>query len=410
MDNCRGIGKYAGADKNNGGYWNDGSLQLSAGTGCVTPQPCTSPQQCTGGQACMRGFCTGGTVNSATCMTPARHRSQFTAWAVLGLNLVLTGNLPRIHAQDPATMATWSNAEVVAVNQDAEAWSAARPGKRLDAGPNLVPPHTSTAPMGTAEGHVQAHVAECGGEPSLQLWNLSTHGGTVYNPVTKTYLAMAGCSPKDLIYDGCSFNPDATTCAGMGNYSHFGFTLEPATGQLKAHYVRDGDACVTVGADSSLTTLPCVLGKASQTWMVSGGQLQNGANCMTNGAPPPARRGNATAVYGRALGSRLSPAAGAYAVMLLNDGENESNVTCDASCVAAMALPDSFPDAAYMRDLWGHTQLAPVASIREDGLSMRVAGGGASLLLKLCATAAECESAVMPRGVGNDAVTAKGRN
>ena len=46
-------------------------------------------------------------------MTMARHRTQFSAWVVLGLNLVMTGNLPLIHAQDPDTLSTWANAEAI---------------------------------------------------------------------------------------------------------------------------------------------------------------------------------------------------------------------------------------------------------------------------------------------------------
>ena len=112
IDNTRGIGKYAGAHSN-GGYWNDGSLQLSPGTGCSTLQKCSSRQQCGGGADCIGGFCTEHEESSATCMTFARHRSQFNAWVVLGLNLVMTGNLPLIHAQDPDTLSTWANAEAI---------------------------------------------------------------------------------------------------------------------------------------------------------------------------------------------------------------------------------------------------------------------------------------------------------
>jgi alpha-galactosidase len=63
VDNTKGIGQFAGRAPH-GGYWNDGSLQLSVGVGCTA---------------------------SATCMTPVRHRSMFSLWCVLGLNLVMTG-------------------------------------------------------------------------------------------------------------------------------------------------------------------------------------------------------------------------------------------------------------------------------------------------------------------------------
>jgi hypothetical protein len=288
----------------------------------------------------------------------------------------------------------------VQVNQNSESWNSTRYGRRLDSGPNLVGPATSSdlaSRIGSSgQGYVKAHVAECGGEPDLQVWQLTGHGGTVYNPATKTYLAMAGCNPKDLIYDSCSFSPTAVTCAGKGNYSHFGFTLQPTTGQVRAHY--GVDLCLTVFGDNTVSATPCKTGDAAQKWQASsGGQLQNGAHCLTDGTAAPTHR-NATAVYGRPLSSTASPDAGAYAILLLNDGDARADVKCDAACVAAMGLPASFPDDAHVRDLWAHEAIEPIHSLK-DGFSISVDGGGTSMLIKLCATAAECDAAVVPEGV-----------
>ena len=119
------------------------------------------------------------------------------------------------------------------------------------------------------------------------------------------------------------------------------------------------------------------------------GQLQNGAKCLTDGhAVLPTR--NITAVFGRPLTSALSPKAGGYAVLLVNDGEAHAEVKCDVNCVKAMVLPASFPDSAFVRDLWSHEVLQPIAGLR-NGFSMAVEAGGASRMVKLCATAAECE-------------------
>ena len=118
---------------------------------------------------------------------------------------------------------------------------------------------------------------------------------------------------------------------------------------------------------------------------------------MTDGTAPPTDR-NATAVFGRPLSSEASPDAGAYSVLLLNDGSNRTDVKCDAACVAAMGLPAAFPDTAHVRDLWAHKAVAPIPSVRR-GFSVSVDGNGASVLLKLCATAAECANAVVPGGM-----------
>eukprot|EP01052_Picozoa_sp_SAG31_P026554 SAG31_NODE_2415_length_5732_cov_7.567016_6_plen_290_part_00 len=286
------------------------------------------------------------------------------------------------------------------MNQDAESWTAERFGRRLDSGPNLVPATqveslSSYLRNSDSAQYVSAHVSECGGEPDLQLWNLTN--SRVYNPKTQTYLAMGGCSPQHLIYDGCTFDPGAVTCAGKGNYSHFGFSLEATTGQLKAHY--GNNLCVTVSPGSgAVSAATCSVGNATQKWRAVDGQLQNGAHCLTDGAAPPLRQ-NVTAVYGRPLSSQTSPAAGAYAVLLLNDEREHVEVKCDAECVSAMGLPQEFPDNAFARDLWAHKPIGPFPSVRREGFSVNVPGGGASKLIKLCATAAECASAVVPPGV-----------
>ena len=116
IDNAKGVGRFAGAHPE-GGYWNDGSLQLSPGTGCPRKRSCQTAQQCGGGAQCVGGTCTGGHTAAATCMTRARHRTQFSAWALLGMNLVTTGNLPLIHERDPYVTQTWTNDEAIAVNR-----------------------------------------------------------------------------------------------------------------------------------------------------------------------------------------------------------------------------------------------------------------------------------------------------
>ena len=217
------------------------------------------------------------------------------------------------------------------------------------------------------------------------MWNLSS--SLIFSKSTGLYVAMAGCK-SELIYDSCSFAPGAHTCAGVGNYSHFRFDLEN-DGALRSRY--DG-SCVTRNSDDTLSALPCKspLGTAQKWSHTAAGQLQVGSDCMTASGASPTRGGNITAVFGRPLSSAASPHAGAYAVLLLNDGEG-TEVECDADCVSAMDLPAAFPDTAFARDLWSHTALAPIDNLRK-GFRMAVEAGGASRLLKLCATQAECAS------------------
>jgi hypothetical protein len=68
------------------GFWGDGSLMLTPGMG----------------------------KGAENLMSNARFRTQFTAWSVLGFNILLVGNLSKL---EPFVLDTWSNAEVIAVNQ-----------------------------------------------------------------------------------------------------------------------------------------------------------------------------------------------------------------------------------------------------------------------------------------------------
>jgi hypothetical protein len=86
-----------------------------------------------------------------------------------------------------------------------------------------------------------------------------------------------------------------------------------------------------------------------------------------------------------------------YAVLLLNNNPNETNVTCDVHCVGAMNLPDEFPDTVYTRDLWAHAPATTIVNLQSDnGFSVLVPGGGASVLLKLCDSEEECLRPVLP--------------
>ncbi len=146
-----GIAAYAGA-----GGWHDMSLLLLPGMG----QP---PNQ----------------------IDNARHRSQFGLHCVFAANMLLTGNLSAV---DPWVLATWGNAEAVAINQD----------------PVYAPyVQLPIAPAAARGGeYVQARVAECGGEPASQAWAWDSPAqGFLLNNASKQCLNVDGCQ-TEIIYDG----------------------------------------------------------------------------------------------------------------------------------------------------------------------------------------------------------------
>lgn len=87
LDNALPVSLDAGPT-DNGGYWNDGSLQLTPGMGCHNGD---SPTDST---------------PSDSCMTNARFVSMYSIWTVMAFNLLLVGDFAKLN---PFVMGTWTN-------------------------------------------------------------------------------------------------------------------------------------------------------------------------------------------------------------------------------------------------------------------------------------------------------------
>jgi hypothetical protein len=255
------VSQFAGPT-GDGGYWNDGSLQLTPGLYKGDP---------------------------THYITRERHRSQFSLWSMLAMNILMVGNLS---ALDDYVLTTWSNPEVLAVNQDSlgraativdnhtELWRAPFvPAPMPPPLANLLRQQTEAA---WTAGYVQAHVAECGGEPSLQQWVFNTPApGFFSNPSTKTCLNVESCATT-VIYDGCV--TAGTTCGGGHGALHPNEEwFVTSSGQVRSNLT--GSPCLTVLPSGLVEARPCqdpVL--ASQTWKynVAEQTLVTGSGlCMT---------------------------------------------------------------------------------------------------------------------------------
>ena len=87
LENALPVQHFTGSTTG-GGYWNDGSLQLTPGFGCSTP---------------------------ANCMTDDRFRSMYGIWTIMAFNLLLVGDFAKLNS---FVMGTWTNARAVGINQD----------------------------------------------------------------------------------------------------------------------------------------------------------------------------------------------------------------------------------------------------------------------------------------------------
>eukprot|EP01052_Picozoa_sp_SAG31_P024687 SAG31_NODE_2117_length_6412_cov_7.762712_4_plen_73_part_00 len=68
LENALPVQQYAGPTEN-GGYWNDGSLQLTPGMGCSSP---------------------------ANCMSDARFETMYALWTMMAFNILLVGDFAKL--------------------------------------------------------------------------------------------------------------------------------------------------------------------------------------------------------------------------------------------------------------------------------------------------------------------------
>jgi hypothetical protein len=294
-----------------------------------------------------------GMGSGANLMSNDRHRSQFGLHCIFNANMLMTGNLS---ALDPFVLATWGNAEAVAVNQDVAHTFVQLP---LEAG----------AAAAAAAGLQPATVAECGGEPAAQNWTFNAPAaGFLTNAASRTCLNVDACGSA-VIYDGCTTT--GSTCAGPGKFSNEQWALDARGGLVSA---LPGARCASVGSDGALALAPCAPGPAplppSQAWRYNAatGELVAGSGlCLTVGAPPPPPA-LASLLVGRQL------ADGSWALLALNNANASAPLVCGAPCLAAMGLAGQ--DLA-LRDVWARADLPPVAAASELRMPAPANGGSA---------------------------------
>lgn len=333
-----------------GGYWNDGSLQLTPGMGCGH--------------------------GSDSCMTDDRFRSMYALWTIMSFNILLVGDFAKLNA---FVMATWTNDWAIAINQDPRAVGATRidgaSARELLLEPGL--PRTEAA-----GGYAPMIVQECGGEPDLQKWAWGQPAAQfVHNNATNTCLNVEGCGTT-VIYDGCSFPPTSCGPASAGKYANERWNLTEQ-GQLKS--ALSPAECATVSTSTKTVRLAKCISPVppEQTWKYSAEteQLTTGDGlCVTaarsSPGPGPAIK-RQTMVLGKPLGAG---AARSFALLFLNNRNQSATITCDRACLQRLDVPAVGSFVA--RDVWTRATLASVNS--GGALSIAdVPANGASVYVRL---------------------------
>jgi hypothetical protein len=184
----------------------------------------------------------------------------------MGFNLLMTGNLT---ALNPYVIETYSNPEAIGVNQD----PLGAPIRRLDTGDDCVFDTTlanvqcaaaATTPSGGPRANQPARLAECGGEPALQTWELGAPSTNfVHNPKPgglDVCLNVRACG-SEIIYDactcaeaGCHPGSPKRGCEGSAStpFPNEMFTFNQTTGTLTSVLrPREGGMPLVVTADEN---------------------------------------------------------------------------------------------------------------------------------------------------------------
>lgn len=189
-----------------GGFWNDGSMQLTPGWSCHGPGDGAHAQ-----------------VPSDPCVTNTRFTSMYSLWNIMAFNLLLVGDFAKLN---PFVMGTWTNDRAIAINQDV----LGIPAVRVDGGSGGHGALVSQGLAGAAATATasQMRVAECGGEPQQQEWTFS--GGFVSNAASKTCLDVASCQTW-ITYVLRRLQTMHLACVDMIR-AVLGFCLHPAASSL----------------------------------------------------------------------------------------------------------------------------------------------------------------------------------
>ena len=270
--------------------------------------------------------------------------------------MLLTGNLSSL---DPYALQTWGNPEAVAINQDYPYL------------PFVVLTPDAPPPSLPSSSYTPARVAECGGEPSAQAWQLNDpRSSFIFNPASQQCLNVDACG-TEIIYDGCTTS--GSTCAGVNKFSNEEWNLTPTGALISA---LPGARCATVAADSTVSLATCATPlPASQKWTYvnATGELLTGAGlCLTvSSAPPPSEL--STLLVGRPMSD------GSWALLALNNQATNDTIVCGDACFAAMNFPKG--TALVVRDVWLHAAVTPATA--GTPYSIAVGPDGASVLLRL---------------------------
>ena len=276
--------------------------------------------------------------------TDEQARAQFTMWSIFPANLLISQN---VLAWSPYALETYSNAELIAINQD----PSAIPAFRI-VGDDLPFPCSSNS------GALASVVAvPCNANDPSQVWTYDSTTGfitpTLFANVSGV-LDDTDCSGQDgnLVNIYPQDNGQGT-CQGKNQQ----WKWNSATGTIINSYTN---SCLDVYnfAGPQVDIWGCNGGVNQNFTRTSFGGIATVASsqypslCLAAKAVAPQQ---CTNVWGRTLSNNE------YVLGYVNNDANPVNITCDATCFSALNIPASV-NTLVVRDLWAHQDIAKITA------------------------------------------------
>jgi len=266
-------------------------------------------------------------------------RAQFTMWSLFPTNLLISQNMLQWSAY---ALETYSNAELIAINQD----PLGSPAQRVVGG-DLKYPCQQGIP-----GAALVAAAPCQ-DPTTNAafhWTVDASSGLVENAAFPgNALDVQGCNSAD-------GTPVILTPVGKPQCSNSQKWSWAAQGTLNNAALGSG-VCLDVydWSGPAADVWECNGGSNQVFSLTSSGTLRMGTDakhptplCLMASAPPPSS--SCTNVWGRAL------SGGDFALGFVNnDASSALNVTCDSTCMDAIGIKEG---SFIVRDLWAHASVA----------------------------------------------------
>jgi alpha-galactosidase len=296
--------------------------------------------------------------------TDMQARAQFTLWSLFPTNLLISQNVLEWSSY---ALETYSNAELIAINQDPLGSAA----KRIVGGDLVFP--CSAVPAQT----VASVIAEvCDPADPTQKWAMDKNSGKISSPrhpgaVLDNY--MCGSTDGNVVALYADDNGSGE-CNGKNQVWN-----TSADGTIKS---ESNGKCLDVfkWVGPAVDVWECNGGPNQQWTLTANGQLKTTAGphgpamCLATKTPASA---NCTNVWGRELSGKT------YALGFVNNGAGSASVVCDTDCFKSLNISAAVASLT-VRDLWAHTDVATIS--RPFTWTSNVTGSGYATAYRLTPT------------------------